>query len=171
MGISRSSTRACSRETERLLGKGSRRKNDEEWCFITSEMEKKLSCTHDMLEVERKIGIGNRPQLQIQNVKQEKSYKCKQCWRCRRRGPRGVGGNHLFQPSRKGAAKNAAKNADKNLANKTLKNKKIMRKMAAVLAGLTCFFGPCGIIFGGCRGRMVATLEWSARTWCQNFKQ
>ena len=72
--------------------------------------------------MERCTGIGNRPELQIQNVKQEKSYKCKQCWRCRRRGPWRVGGNHLFQPSRKRAAKNAAKNADKNLANKTLKN-------------------------------------------------
>ena len=42
---------------------------DEEWCFITSDMEKKLLCKHDVLEDrwKDKIGMGNRPELQRQS--------------------------------------------------------------------------------------------------------
>ena len=111
--------------------------------------------------------------------------------RCRRLGPRGVGGYHLLQPSRKGVVKIAAKKCNPKLSEqcgpkfgqtKALKNprnddNKLAQKLVTFLAtvfwydfGLfhTVFGRICGLalFFGGCFGRMVAVLEWSACAWC-----
>ena len=107
----------------RFVGEGSRRKDfDEEWCFTTSEMEKKVSCKHDMI-IEDKWKDLLEWELHQKSKYRTSSRKNTDVSSFGGVGDLdhwGVGGHHLFQPSRKGPSKNAAK----NVAKKSTKNEK-----------------------------------------------